>query len=107
MGFKADVESDIDVFLDLDEMGEEHTVDGVSMVCIIDASGREQMTSDPTGIAFASTVSLFARTSDLAALSKTAPKPGHTLSIDDEKYMVVGVSDEDGITRMSMTVGGS
>lgn len=107
MTLKEQMAADLDVFLCADEFAEEHDVDGVSMTCVIDASGLEEMAADSSGVAFASVVYLYARTTDLAALHQGSPKVNRLLDVDGDRYLVISVADDEGLTRVGMTIGRS
>jgi len=104
---KDQIAQDLDVFLNPDEFGEEHTIDGQLIVCAVDSSGREQFAAAGDGGIWTAATALYAKTSDLAGLAQGMPKPNNVLTIDGRKYMVISVGDEMGMTRVVMEMAGS
>ncbi len=94
--FKDMVERDLSLFFNLGEIAEAHTVDGKSIVCVLEdatlhgADGWTMLTE--------ATVKLYARTSDL-------PKRrvrGETIHIDGCGYEVITWTEEGGMTRVDL-----
>lgn len=64
--FKDLVASDIDsVFLNLDDFGEEHDVDGKSIICVIDEYGMLEQQGGAVAAVGQSTMNLYAKSEDL------------------------------------------
>lgn len=85
MSLKDIMADDINnVFLDLDDFGEEHTIEGKKIVCIVDDDTLKlrQGTNDLS--VTESTLLLFAKTDDLPKRKVS----GETLNIDGKLYIV-------------------
>lgn len=84
MSFKDEILKDIDnVFLDLEEFGEEHTIDGESVVCMFDDDALKIRSGSNELSVSESSLLLFAKESDL-------PRKvvGDDLIIDGRIYIV-------------------
>lgn len=102
MSFKDNVAADLGVFLNTDEFAEVCVVDGLPMACVIDRDTGGQFTGVGDGALYATAMTLYAKTADLATLAQGMPKPDRTLTIDDQKYLVLDVADDDGLTAVTL-----
>ena len=85
MSLKDEILSDIDnVFFDLDEFGELHTIDGKSFVCMIDDDALKIRSGSNDLSVSESTLLLFAKESDLP----TRKVAGDDIIIDGRIYIV-------------------
>lgn len=99
-GFKAQLITDLDVFLNTSEFAETHLVDGSELVCILDLPEQDYSGADG---AFVSNVpTLIAKTAQLAGLLKGAPRVGKLLIIDNRSYKVTSVAETCGMTTVEM-----
>lgn len=96
--FDDQLAADAAVFLNTEEFGETHTIDGKSVVCVIDENTDGQFTGDLDGV-FVTTKQLFVRESDLIK----APVQGKRMIIDDEVHLVLSVSRETPLLRITCT----
>lgn len=90
------VKADLDVFLNLDEMAETHTVDGKEMVCVLEDATIQG--ADGWRMLSESTVKLYAKTEDFARRRVR----GESLYIDGVGYEVVTWNNEMGMTRIEL-----
>lgn len=104
--FTEQLAIDAAVFLNPDEFGEEHVIDGVTIVCVVDDSGTAQF-SGADGALYLADLTLIARTSDLAAMPHGMPKADRTLTVGEKSYMVLHVADEMGMATVRMQNAGS
>lgn len=89
MGFKAQVAEDrLSVFLDLDEFGEEHSVDREPVVCVIDQMDQTERAPE-AGIA-GSGIRIFAKSEDMPPRRG----PGMPITVDGKAYMVESWAEE-------------
>lgn len=98
--FQDMVRQDLDVFFNPDEFGEEHTIDGETVTCIVD----DQTCRDRKGGAeFAvsqSTVFLFARSGDLPPRRE----PGEELRFDGVPYTIETWDEDMGVSSVSLSI---
>lgn len=97
--FQDMVRTDRDaVFLNLEEFGSEHEVDGAVISVVLE---EEQLTEkDGTQALSESTVTLFAKSEDLNGRKMA----GETLYIDDVGYTVISWLDNMGITTVTLSL---
>lgn len=102
-GFKNAVKKDVkSVFINHDEFAESHTIDGVSVVCIVDkdiTDGRDGREINFEGV-FLNTLTIYVSTADI----ENRPVEGQYIDFDGETYHVLNVSDEDGILAIIVEV---
>ena len=102
--FKDLVEADREVFINIDEFGESHDVDGTVINVVLEDEKIEELNgsqtqSSPTAVLLSqSDLILFAKTEELPARKMR----GETLYIDDVGYTVDTWLDEMGITRITL-----
>ena len=91
MSFAELVEADIaSVFLNPDEYGEEHIIDGKKVICVIDRDSDAP--TEMRGV-YSNTVRVFCKSSDI-----NFPKTKRVVKIDGSEHLVVHVSNEFGMT---------
>lgn len=102
MGLKDMMRDDIrDVFLDLDEFGELHMVDGMEMAAVIDEEELARRESRYRTLAeglHERRLLLFVAAQDYGG----PPLIGRQMELDGEYYAVSDVSDEGGIYAISL-----
>lgn len=98
-GFKDQVDTDIySVFLDLDYFGEEHTVEGCVIPCVIDDDVfSEDADARLMGLTRTGLV-LYAKQTDIAR-----PVEGDLLVIDGRSYTVADCRLDMGVYRIGLT----
>lgn len=94
MSFRDIVQTDLgNVFFNLDEFAEEHTIDGRKMLCIIDQDANiASAVQSVTGI-YAANRRIYVREEDMKAL----PKEGKRLSLDGQFFFVTDARAEMGV----------
>jgi hypothetical protein len=102
LSFKDILHQDItQVFLNPDEFGEEHTIDGKTMVAILDdmenVNREKKMKSNMDGI-YARQVFLYVSADDFGPL----PAQGRLVTLDGKKYLVVDATDEAGMYGITL-----
>ena len=104
MGFKDQVNADLDVFLNLDEFAETHNVDGRQVKCIIDLDNLQKFRVNQREInyqgVYGSYKTLFVKAADLPS----RPVVGQRLRVDGELYLVTQCSETDGMLEVSLEV---
>ena len=90
------IEGDLDLFLNPDEIGEEHTVDGKKIRCVLEDASLKG--ADGWRMLSEATVKLFAKTS---SLTKRRTR-GETIYIDGCGYEVITWNVEKGMTRVEL-----
>ena len=89
--FKKMVHKDVhNVFINLDEFAECHSINDVRMNCIIDKANISGASHE--GV-FQNVLTIYVRSCDMVP----APVEGETLYLDDDMFFVQSVSDEDGV----------
>ncbi len=103
--FKELLEQDVkNVFLNLEEFGEVHTVNEKEMVIIIDNNEqieREKRTNQRTDGIYKNQKLIYVATSDFGPL----PKQGARLVLDKKNYTVMDAISEDGIYSITVEAG--
>lgn len=98
MSFKEMVERDRALFLNLDEFGEEHRVEGNVITVIIDDNTlRERQGGAEVGVA-GSNLLLFARVEDLPDRRGA----GESINVDGREYIVDDWSEDMGIAQLAL-----
>lgn len=100
MSFQEMLDNDIkNVFLNLDEFGEKHIVEGDEIICIFDDEAlRERQSGNELGVS-ESSILLFANTKDL-------PPPkgaGEHLMIDGGEYIINDWAVNKGMAQIALT----
>lgn len=102
MTFKDALKEDLtDVFFNLDEFADTHTVDGTKMPAIVDEmeniEREKRMKSHMDGI-HAREILLYVKASDFGPL----PAQGRIIVLDSRKYTVLDAVDEGGVYSITM-----
>jgi len=98
MSFKEMVERDRAVFLNLDEFGEVHRVEGRNITVMIDDNTlRERQGGAEVGVAESSLL-LFARVEDLPERRGA----GESINVDGREYIVDDWSEDMGIAQLAL-----
>lgn len=104
MTFKELLEQDVkNVFLNPEEFGEVHTINGKEMVIIIDNNEqieREKRVGQSNGAVYENQKLFYVAASDFGAL----PKQGSALTLDGERYLVDDAISEGDIYSISIHV---
>ena len=104
MGFKEQVATDLDVFLNLDEFADTHNINGLQVKCLIDLDDLRKFRVNQQAInypwVYGSYKTLFAKTVDLP----NRPVVGQHLRVDGELYLVAQCSEADGMLEVSLEV---
>lgn len=102
VSFKELIRQDIgNVFLNLDEFGQEHMIDGKPMVAIIDDMEhieREKRLNQHMDGLFVKQVLLYVRAADFGPM----PKTGRLIKLDGRDYRITDAIDEDGLYSITM-----
>ncbi len=111
MSFKEILKSDVSaVFLDPDEFGEKHSINGKTAIVVID----DDLSDDTVNISISGTgtrgnsglynnqKNLYISTKDLPG----KPKVNSYIEIDEKRYMVRASSVQDGIYKVTLEVVG-
>lgn len=90
------VSADLDIFLNLDEIAETHTVDGSEVVCVLEDATING--ADGWRMLSESTVKLYAKTTNFTRRRLR----GETIHIDGVGYEVITWNEEMGMTRIEL-----
>lgn len=101
MNFKEMVKSDIDsVFLNLEEYGEEHEINGEVVICVIDSDNIREKQGGTSKALSEADMMIFARTEDLS----NQKGYGDTLILDGVPYIVQTWDDAMGMTTITLKI---
>lgn len=100
--FKDIIQRDIEeIFFNLEEFSDTHTIDGVEMTAMIDdmehIEREKKMKSNMDGI-HARQVLLYVKASKFGAL----PAQGRILALDNRKYTILDAVDEGGVYTITL-----
>ena len=100
--FKDIIQRDIDeVFFNLEEFSDTHTIDGVEMPAMIDdmehIEREKKMKSNMDGI-HARQILLYVKASEFGAL----PAQSRILNLDNRKYVILDAVDEGGVYTITL-----
>lgn len=104
MNFKDQLNKDLDIFLNLNEFGNIHKLGSKEILMVVDdesfnqLAGRPQDYEDVTQNIYESVTTIYLKASEYKK-----PAVGKRISLDDEKYYVVGASVSDGILKISLS----
>lgn len=91
--FNAAVQNDIKaVFLNLEEFGEWHTLNGVKVQCVIDRNLTQDYSDSHILGVFVNILTIYVDSSDMPT-----PVEGEILSVDGSLHLVKSVSEEGGM----------
>lgn len=99
--FKDKLQSDLDnVFLNPDEFGELHEIEGNEVICVFDDMTLSERTGGSELIMSQSSILLYAKTTDLP------PRRGYgeSLLVDSVDYMVVRWDEDMGMSSITLTI---
>lgn len=95
--FKDAISKDVKaVFINLDEFADEHTLDGKTVICIVDkdlTTGANDTVSHPLEGVFVTSITIYVAVKDMYA----QPVEGQNIELDGVEYTVRNVSVEAGI----------
>jgi len=99
MNFKEMVERDRAIFLNLDEFGEEHRIDGKTITVVVDANAlKERQGGNELSVAESSLL-IYAAVEDLP----TPKAPGAGMNVDGREYIVDDWSVDMGIATVALS----
>lgn len=102
MGFKDIIKADVhNVFLNLEEFADTHTVNGTDMPVLIDNNEqieREKRNNQNMDGIFTNQRLIYVAASDFGSL----PKQGSILTLDKRTFRVVDAIDEDGVYSITL-----
>lgn len=102
--FKEVLAEDTAIFVNAEEFADTHTINGVSMPCLIDGNELLERQKGGGGMdrrdgLFSDEILLFVKASDFGG----KPKRGGTINVDGVRtYRIKNVTDEDGIYSITM-----
>lgn len=94
--FKDQLQADLAVFLNIDEFGDIHNLDGVECEAVIESpTMQEAFIASNTGYEgyFGTSLVMYCRTADLVEI----PVAERSFSVDGKDYIVANVSDDKGL----------
>lgn len=102
LSFKEAMQRDIDdVFFNIEEFSDNHTIDGVQMPAMIDdmenIEREKKMKSHMDGI-YARQILLYVKASAFGSL----PAQGRLIALDNRRYTVVDATDEGGVYTITL-----
>ncbi len=98
--FQDMVRQDLEVVFDPDELGEEHSIDGKIVVCIVDDQTYRDRKGGAEYAVSQSTVFLFARSEDLPPRRE----PGEELRFDGVPYTIETWDEDMGVSSVSLSI---
>jgi hypothetical protein len=103
MTFKDTLASDLSTFINPDEFGELHEIDGAFVVCVIDEDSRGQYTGSPSDGVYLISKTVYVEASKLVR----RPIQDKVLRLDGEDFIVRKIVDESGMLTLGLEVCGS
>ncbi len=98
--FQNMVKQDMKVFFNSDEFGEEHNIDGKTIICIIDDQTNRDRKGGTEFAVAQSTLFLFARSEDLPPYKE----PGEELRVDGVPYTIETWDEDMGVSSVSLFI---
>lgn len=98
--FQDMVRQDMGVFFNPDEFGEEHSIDGKTVVCVVDDQTYRDRKGGAEFAISQSTVFLFAQNEDLPPRRE----PGEELRLDGVPYTVETWDEDMGVSSVSLFI---
>jgi hypothetical protein len=98
--FQDMVRQDMGVFFNPDEFGEEHSIDGKTVVCVVDDQTYRDRKGGAEFAISQSTVFLFAQSEDLPPRRE----PGEELRLDGVPYTVETWDEDMGVSSVSLFI---
>lgn len=101
MTFKDEIAADLDaVFLNPEEFGEPHRVEGITITCIIDNNKGQQKSDGSMYDLAEADYTIIAKTADLPARKEA----GSVLNLDGRELTVASWDDQNGLTVIGLYV---
>ena len=97
MSFKDLIQSDLAVFLNVDEFADTHNIDGRDIPAVIDRDVLKQRSQRVDGV-YSGEALLFVRLSDLPA----RPVVDQRMRVDSELFYVVDCNENDGLLEITL-----
>jgi hypothetical protein len=103
VSFKDQLNKDLDIFLNTNEFGELHKLGSTEIKMVIEEdsfnqlSGRNDEVENTTQNLYESVTTIYLKASDYKK-----PSIGKRVTLDDEKYYVIGASVSDGILKINL-----
>lgn len=103
MGFKDQLKKDLDIFINLNDFGELHTLDTKEIAMIVEEddfnskAGRTRDFEEATQNIYEAVITIHLKESDYRK-----PAVGKRITLDGDKYYVVGSSVIDGILKINL-----
>ena len=101
MTFKDQAAADLDVFINVSEFADDHTINGAVIRCVVDDDINQERTSlvsVPVDGVFISMVSIFVKTNDF----NYRPVQGEYITLDNVGYYVVSCSESAGVMEIKL-----
>jgi len=105
MNFKDQLEKDLkNVFFNQNEFAEYHDIDGQQILAVIDSDQFNERPKDPaelyhlTNGIYRSSITIYVKSADY-----DKPVIGQRISVDEEDYYVVSVSEDTGLLKIIAT----
>lgn len=101
MTFKDEIAADLDaVFLNPEEFGEPHRVEGITITCIIDSNKGQQKSDGSMYNLAEADYTIIAKTADLPARKES----GSVLNLDGRELTVASWDEQNGLTVIGLYV---
>jgi len=98
--FKDQLAKDRDVFLNNDEFGEEHRIDDIAVLCVIDSVGAKPSGNFDSAAMFEDTFMLYAKSEALNFIPRSI---GSAVNIDGAEFNIENWNDEAGMSSLTLT----
>jgi hypothetical protein len=93
MNFKDQLQADLNTFLSQDEFADEHDIDGLPVMAVVDSSVQQEHPLSYAEGVFLSRITLFVARVILGYV----PEEDQRMRVDGKRYRVDHVSEEDGM----------
>lgn len=105
MSLKEVFKSDLDIFINMNELAELHNINGSAIQCIIDEDALVQRSiSTDVGVSEAD-MTVYVRTEDLRSNGISEKSYGELLRIDYDTFTVTSWEDVEGMTQINLMKG--
>ena len=101
MTFKDQAAIDLNVFINVSEFADDHTINGAVIRCVVDDDINQERTSlvsVPVDGVFISMVSIFVKTTDF----NYRPVQGEYITLDNVGYYVISCSESAGVMEIKL-----
>lgn len=98
--FKDQLAKDLDVFLNIDEFGEEHRIGDIAVLCVIDSVGAKPSGNFDSAAMFEDAFMLYAKSAELNIIPRSI---GSAVNIDGAEFIIENWNDEAGISSLTLT----